>query len=200
MASAPRAGSRPAINTPVHASVATRIVRQAAKQGRQLADARNLVELQRCQPFGLDALVRPRHLVRHVDRLAAGFEHGQDVGSQRVADHRESCGRDPVAGHDAPVGARVLLGDDLDAGEVASEARARELRLLVEQVALRQEDQPECRRELLDCLRDAVEELDQRVERISSHPMIVCTSAASSRPPVISIAVSIIDRTKPLTP
>ena len=55
----------------------------------------------------------------------------------------------------------AILRHDLDAVEVPSEPRARELRFLVQQVAFGQQDQPERARDLLHRVWHAVEQLDR---------------------------------------
>ena len=83
-----------------------------------------------------DRLVGPEELVRDVERPAAHLDDGEHVGSDAVADHAERLGVDAVPAQDRAVGARVLLGDDLDAVEAVGDARRGHLRLLVPQVAL----------------------------------------------------------------
>src|SRR5689334_7240913 len=86
-------------------------------------------------------LVRPGDLVWDVDRATAELDHRDDVRAQRVADHHELLGLDPSALKDSPVGLLVFLADDLDAEKEVAKTRARELALLVEQVALGDEKQ-----------------------------------------------------------
>lgn len=75
-------------------------------------------------------------MVRHVDAPPAEPDHRFDVGSQGIADYRESR-RVRVAVVDDPrVGLRILFGNDLDAMEEAAAAALIDLAFLVEEDAL----------------------------------------------------------------
>ncbi len=71
---------------------------------------------------------------------AAQGQHRRDVRTQRVADHGELVRRAAALGNHPGVGRRILFRNDLDAGEQVGQARGRDLGLLVEQVALGDED------------------------------------------------------------
>ena len=136
-------------------------------------------------------LERPRQLVRHVHRPAAEAEHGRRVGSQRVADHAEALGGDGVPAKDALVRRSVLLGDDLDTVDEVAESGAGDLRLLVEEVALRDEKhgQPGTGRRLHRGRR-ARQQLDRVGEQLLAEVEQRRTSGIVRASPARSIAVS----------
>ncbi len=81
-------------------------------------------------------LVAPGHVVWNVHRASAKLEDRQDVGTQRVAHHHELVGFDPAAREYPPIGADILLAQDLDPEKQAGQAGPRQLALLIEEIAL----------------------------------------------------------------
>jgi hypothetical protein len=60
---------------------------------------------------------------------AAKLQHRGDIGTQRIANHRELHRRDIDLGEYAGVGRRVLLADDLDPAKQAGQARFQDIGL-----------------------------------------------------------------------
>ena len=65
---------------------------------------------------------------------------GHHIGLERVSDHQRTRRPIPVAGENALIGLRGLLADDLDRVEIFAQPRLRQFALLVEEVALGDED------------------------------------------------------------
>jgi hypothetical protein len=80
--------------------------------------------------------------------VEASGERGVDVGLGAVADHPGGVGREFVFGDDGVVGGGVLLGRNLDGGEVGLDAGALEFVGLLGVVALGDEDEAMARGEL----------------------------------------------------
>jgi hypothetical protein len=70
----------------------------------------------------------------------------------------------------------------------------------VQEIPLRDEDDRVGFGKRFDRFTDAVEQIDGAASISRPQPMIVRTSSAVILPPVSSMAVSIIDSTKPFTP
>ena len=140
---------------------------------------------------------------------SCGDEHGptaegQDrlaVGAERVAHHHERRRVDAVTVEDPLVGRDVLLGDDLDGIDQVAEARARHLGLLVEQIALGDEQhrEPE-RRAAVTASRAPGRSSTGWASSSLPASSSAWMSAMSSRSPARSIAVSISDSVKALAP
>ena len=92
---------------------------------------------------------------------AAQLQHRRDVRPHRVADHAEGVRRGAHAPKHPRVGGGVLLGHDLDALEALGHARRGHLRLLVEEVALGDQDEPVALRQHVERLGHPVEQLDR---------------------------------------
>jgi hypothetical protein len=90
--------------------------------------------------------------------------------------------------------------DDLHPVEEIAEAGLGELALLIEEVALRHEEEAEVRGQRLDRLPRVGEELDGVAEHLLPGLDQLADDAGGDLSSVTSMAVSIIDRTKPLMP
>ena len=101
----------------------------------------------------------PRHLVGDVHRPPTQRDHGHHVGAQRVAHHHEVRGVDPAPSKHGAIGLGILLAEDLDAQEEISESRASQFALLVEEVALGDEEHVIPAVQSLQGLFDAIEKL-----------------------------------------
>src|SRR5690606_39465975 len=140
------------------------------QQCRQLPDALQADELAAAQVLVVHPLEGAGQGVRDVDADAADLEHGQHVGPQGVARHEEAPRLDGVACGEHAVAARVLLRHDLDCGEVVAEAGARELALLVVQVALGHEHQAVPLRQLAHRVRQS----EEHTSELQSRENLVC--------------------------
>ena len=102
----------------------------------------------------------PGEVVGDEDGVEAGGEGWVDVGAGTVADHPGAGGLAGVVGDEGVVGVGVFFGEDLDGGEVAGEAGAAELVLLLVGVALGDEDDAVAGGEFGEGGGDAGEEFD----------------------------------------
>lgn len=98
---------------------------------------------------GVDGVVLedPGVGVVDVDGVEAGSERGIDVGAGTVADHPRGLAGERVAGADAVISLGILFMGNLDGGEVADEAGARELVRLLVAIPLGHEDEAVARGE-----------------------------------------------------
>jgi len=67
-------------------------------------------------------------------RPSSRLNDRQDVRSKRIADHEETLWHDAVTGEDGGVDVRRLVADDFHMTKAADQARAFELRSLVEEI------------------------------------------------------------------
>jgi hypothetical protein len=104
--------------------------------------------------------VRPAQGGRDVERPPSGIDDRQDVGSQGIADHQEPIRCDAAICQDAGVHVGRLVADDLDIAKALAQARALQLRRLVQQIPLRDEHQRPPRCELRQRLVSGGEQLD----------------------------------------
>ena len=79
--------------------------------------------------------------VMHVDGVQAGGERRVDIGTRTVTDHPCGLRRERVARDDLAIGVRMLLGWDLDGGEVHVDAGAVEFFLLLARIAFGDQDE-----------------------------------------------------------
>ena len=100
-------------------------------------------------------------MVGHVHAATTKFEHRRDIRHQRVADHDKRCGSNAELGEHARIGRRILFRDNLDALEQIAKARALDLGLLVDQVALGDEHDAVIRSECLDRFADTRQQFDR---------------------------------------
>ena len=91
--------------------------------------------------IGRRVLEFPQQRVWHVYRTGAHRKHRQHVAAHRVAHHAEPFGSNMQALDDARVRSGILFRDDLDPLEVMREPTCLDLRGLMDEVALGDEDQ-----------------------------------------------------------
>ena len=96
------------------------------------------------------------------------LDRRHDVGLQRVAHHHAALRPVAVAGEDALVGGRRLVADDLHRLEQLAEAGARQLLLLVEQVALGDQQDAIALRHRLQRLAHVGQDLDRMRRHVAA--------------------------------
>ena len=102
----------------------------------------------------------PGEFVRDEHAPAARPDRGHDVGAERVADHHPALCPVAVTGEDRGVGLGRLLRHDLDPVEEFAQPGLGHLALLIEQVALRHDEEPVVGRQRLHRLPRVGEEFD----------------------------------------
>jgi len=108
----------------------------------------------------LAVFVDPGALLRNIGRPRPRLERREDVGAHGISSHHRAPGRDAIGREQAAERVGMLVADDLDAREMASQSRRGELGLLVEQIALGDQHQPATRGERLKRILDALEQYD----------------------------------------
>ena len=95
----------------------------------------------------------------------AGCQRGHDVRAQRIADHHGVGWACTMPGKEPGIGLGGLVRDDLDRAEIVAERRRRDLALLVDEIALGDDD------ELVRLCQGAERRLDmrQRFDRVAQH-------------------------------
>ena len=108
----------------------------------------------------------PCQVVRHVNAPAARLDRRFHVGAQGIADHHRLGRAVAVAGEDIFVDRAGLGADDLDSVEEVAEPGLRQFALLVEQVALGDEQHAVAFGDLLDRLASMGEEFDRVLQHL----------------------------------
>jgi hypothetical protein len=99
---------------------------------------------------GLVILEDPGQGVRNVHAPASGQDGRHDIGFERVADHHAAGGAIAEPGEDPLIGGGGLVADDLDRGEEVAKAGLGKLALLIEEIALGDEDEAVASRQALE--------------------------------------------------
>ena len=110
------------------------------------------------------ALMAPDAVVGHEGRPGARLERGKNVGAHRIPGHHRAPRLDAVAVENGAEGRRLLVADDLDARKSVAQAGGGELGLLVEQIALGDEDEPAAFGQRVERRHDAVEQFDGMIQ------------------------------------
>jgi hypothetical protein len=105
-------------------------------------------------------LENPGEIVRDEDSVEASAQGRIDVGSRAVADHPGRAGIARIPHREIGISGVVLFGEDLDCGEVGSEAGAMEFIRLLGGVSLGDEDEPVPRGEIGERGGDPVKQFD----------------------------------------
>jgi len=90
----------------------------------------------------VDTFEVPCQMIRHVDGVRPDRHHRKHVAAHRIADHAEAIRRDTKTREQLRVDPGVLLKDDLNVGEVVLQPGRCDLARLMDEVALRDQDQP----------------------------------------------------------
>jgi hypothetical protein len=123
-------------------SFASVTIGQRLKVFREGSEAVELDEALRRHGLGeIVVLKHPGIGVMHVDGVQAGGEGRVDIGTRTVTNHPCGVRRERVASDDLAIGVGMLLGRDLDGGEVHVDAGAVELFLLLARIAFGNQDE-----------------------------------------------------------